>query len=209
MWIAGLDGQGKKRLTIGQYDSSPTWSPDGRRIVFVHSRHGSTRIWMIGASGGGKHAVIRKDTGEQNDPDWSPRGNLIVFSNTRANYGELAGDLLVVRPDGAGLRRLGHAGILPRWSPDGTRLAYLTERAEDDQFDANVLTLRTNRVRRYAIRLNRTAPVWSPDGRTLLVSACLVSTDDCASDASRLRLRDGRLTVLRSFPVGGPADWRR
>jgi Tol biopolymer transport system component len=198
-----------KRLTAWKYDSSPTWSPDGRKIVFVHSRD-STRLWMISAAGGRKHPVVRKDTGEQNYPDWSPRGDRIAFSNTRVNYGETDGDLFVVRPDGTGLRRLGHPGVMPRWSPDGKRLAYLIPRLDDDQFVVRVLTLRTNRVRRYAVRLNLAAPVWSPDGNSLLVNACRPDSPDCElDDVSKLRLRDGQITALRNLPLGGPVDWRR
>jgi hypothetical protein len=210
IWTAGPDGLGIKRLTAWKHDSSPTWSPDGRRIIFVHSRNYSTRIWMISAAGGRKHAVVPKDIGEEQDPDWSPRGDRIAFSHTRVNYGESDGDLFVVRPDGTGLRRLRHAGITPRWSPDGTRLAYLIPGLGDDQFGVRVLTLRTNRVRRYAVRLKLVAPVWSPDGKSLLVNACLPDSPECMLDnVSRLRLRDGHVTVLRNIPLGGPLDWRR
>ena len=78
----------------------PSWSPDGRRLVFK----GGRRLFVVPAAGGEPVAL----TGPgyySNFPEWSPDGRRILFTSNRG--GDF--DLYTVRPDGADLRRLTHA----------------------------------------------------------------------------------------------------
>ncbi len=78
----------------------PSWSPDGRRLVFK----GGRRLFVVPAAGGEPVAL----TGPgyySNFPEWSPDGGRILFTSNRG--GDF--DLYTVRPDGADLRRLTHA----------------------------------------------------------------------------------------------------
>ncbi len=50
IWIVPLPpgGGAPRRLTRGpEDDSSPRWSPDGRRLYFLSSRSGSRQVWMM------------------------------------------------------------------------------------------------------------------------------------------------------------------
>jgi dipeptidyl aminopeptidase/acylaminoacyl peptidase len=53
LWWVGADGLGLKRLTTDPAnDWNPRWSADGRSILFLSTRSGSSQTWRIGVTGG-------------------------------------------------------------------------------------------------------------------------------------------------------------
>ena len=53
LWVIGVDGTGRSRLTAGRFRNlQPTWSPDGR-IYFVSDRGGSECLWSLRGSDAG------------------------------------------------------------------------------------------------------------------------------------------------------------
>ena len=52
IYVMGINGKNQRRLTKNRGDDwSPSWSPDGERIVFDSSRDGNTEIYMMDANG--------------------------------------------------------------------------------------------------------------------------------------------------------------
>jgi TolB protein len=74
--VVAADGSHERRITGDppSWDSYPSWSPDGARIVF--GRRGW--IWVVNADGTGLHNLTIGSY-SQDRPDWSPDGNEIVF----------------------------------------------------------------------------------------------------------------------------------
>ena len=66
------DGQKRVQLTTGPgVDDSPSWSPDGRHIVFSSTADGKSQIYMINADGKDLERITF--TGTHNSaPTWSP-----------------------------------------------------------------------------------------------------------------------------------------
>ena len=80
LWIINFDGSDLRPLTSGnENDSSPRWSPDGKRILYVSTGDGSAQIYVRWMDSGQTARVTRcsKSPGSM---EWSPDGRLIAFS---------------------------------------------------------------------------------------------------------------------------------
>ena len=104
--------------------SSPTFSPDGRRIAFVADLTGVPQIWIVPVEGGWP-TLVTADNDPVGNVTWSPTGDWLAY--TLAPGGGMNTQVYVVRPDGSGQKRLTQGGKetnrLFGWTPDGLRLA--------------------------------------------------------------------------------------
>ncbi|MEO6590432.1 MAG: S9 family peptidase, partial [Pyrinomonadaceae bacterium] len=77
IYTVSIDGSNQKQLTKGDAsNSSPRWSPDGKKIAFTTGG----QIWMMDADGDDKKQITKISTGAGN-PVWSPDGKLIAFNS--------------------------------------------------------------------------------------------------------------------------------
>jgi len=124
MSVDADDGHAVQITHDAANDGMPSWSPDGRQVVYRVAR-GSTRELHILDLATGKSR--RLETGSEYDtfPSWSPRGDWIVFTSKRdGDY-----EIYRIRPDGTGLRRLTRLpgnDAHPSVSPDGEWIAFAT-----------------------------------------------------------------------------------
>ena len=142
LWTVPTTGGAPRRLTTGNADTSPAWSPDGSRIAFV--RDG--QLHVLATDGGEPEQVTDLPLGA-GAPAWSPDGARLAFAAPvdPGTGGPLVADRLDYQADGSGMfgavrnqvhvvdlasgecRQLTdgteHAGA-PVWSPDGTTIAF-------------------------------------------------------------------------------------
>jgi Tol biopolymer transport system component len=120
--IINKDGKGLKILTDGKGNYGfPSWSPDGKRLVYRGATDSVKGLFIIDIESG--HITRLTSNSQDNFPGWSPKGDLIAFTSKReSNY-----DLFTIQPDGSGLKRLttdpGNEAHSV-WSPDGEWLAF-------------------------------------------------------------------------------------
>jgi len=124
---------GRDRLYFGDYDLhiSPTWSPDGKELIFVSNRGiplGSGAIWRapvqpdVMNTGQAKRIHI-EETLYRTRPHWSPDGKRIVYSS---HLGGQYNNLFVLPAGGGEPYKLTfgeYDSFQPRWSPDGEWIA--------------------------------------------------------------------------------------
>jgi TolB protein len=109
---------------------SPTWSPDGRELIFISNRGhvwGSGGFWRMAADGGAEpHELRYEETTWKARPDWSRDGKRVVYSSYLGGQWH---QLWLMTADGGDPFQLTYeAGdaTAARWSPDGSRIAYIT-----------------------------------------------------------------------------------
>jgi TolB protein len=105
--------------------TSPTFSPDGTKMVFVSDMYGGPNIFAKDMATG---EVKRLSYfGNYNtSPAFSPKGDLIAFVSKT----EGALEICVMRPDGSDARVLSDGGVndSPRFSPCGRYILYSSQK---------------------------------------------------------------------------------
>jgi hypothetical protein len=109
---------------------SPTWSPDGREVIFVSNRghmHGSGGLWRMNATPGAPMREIHyEETTWKARPDWSPDGTRVVYSSY---LGRQWNQLWLMTSEGGDVFPLTYGDFdatAPRWSRDGAHIAYIS-----------------------------------------------------------------------------------
>lgn len=140
-------------------DTSPSYSPDGSRVVFTSDRGGQPQIYVMGADGSGQ-TRISFGGGSYSTPVWSPRGDLIAF--TKQTGGEF--QIGVMKTDGSGERILssGFAQEGPTWAPNGRVLMFFTQGAGAGGPKLKTIDLTGRNEQSIPSKNFASDPAWSP-----------------------------------------------
>jgi TolB protein len=195
LWIANADGSHRRQLTnpIEQYDVSPSWSPDGKRIVFSRSSPSSAgTLFVISAAGG----TLRSLHVAASEVAWGTSRIAYLVDGLRGEA------VWTAAPDGSRKRRiaahLARAGSLA-WSRSG-RLGYL---------EGNHVAVLADggRLRKVPLPFAMVVSLaWSPDGSRFVVTAG--ANGSATHDVYTVRIDgSGRKRLTKNMDAMG-ATWR-
>ena len=170
------DGNGDhlRRLTDNAAtDTTPAWSPGGRKLAFTSTRDGNNEIYVLDADGSGTPINLTNHPGNDQLPVFSPDGTRLAFATNRdGNF-----ELYLMAADGTAPTNLtNHPAndAWPEFSPDGRRLAFGSTREAGVAGDIDIWTMNIDGSGipvnlTDAMVTNERWPAWSPDGTKLAV----------------------------------------
>jgi serine/threonine protein kinase/Tol biopolymer transport system component len=179
IYTMDMTGQGLKQVTNVQDGAcQPSWSPDGKRLVYVSPCKGkqdsykNSGLFIINADSTGLNILPSHPAGDF-DPAWSPDGDRIAFTSLRQDIPHIfvynLKDHKTIRLSSQSTYD-GHAA----WSPDGNTIAFQTTRQGQPQIWTISSADTTGKTAAEFTKLtdgNAYSPDWSrPDGGRIIYS---------------------------------------
>jgi len=200
LWRSRIDGSDKLQLTRRPFlAAGPTWSPDGKKILFAGADAGKiSAIYTIAAEGGVPQQVVSDPTSDLSPWDWTPDGKSIVLQKTRAQgsgNNRTDVEVLDIQTGKVAMLPSSEGLIAPAISPDGRFLVASTS----DRLKLMLFDFSTQKW----VELVKTdigGVTWTRDGKYLYFD----SGSGLDPAISRLRLADRKLER-----VTGLKDFRR
>jgi Tol biopolymer transport system component len=143
--------------------TSPSFSPDGKQIVFMSPRPLTPQLYTMNVNGTGLRLLTPVVTGKRSyrtGADWSPAGDKIAYQQQAGDF-----QVWVIGVKDRVMRQLTNEGENedPSWAPDGRHLA-ITRRlgAIGDPRSIWILDERTGRLRQLTHAGDGRLSDWSP-----------------------------------------------
>ncbi len=223
LWVKPASGGSPRRLTRGDEDARelfPSWSRDGRSIVYVRWTDAGLGEIRIASASGGEGRIVTSVPGHYAEPRFSPDGRTIVFERRRggaltsARWSEDPGVYRVPASGGPPVRiASGHSA--PQFGAGGDRVFMIGSDKGRARLVSTSLDGAAQRV--HATGELATDYRVSPDGRMLAfrqnyevhVMPLLPGPQDVPADAKSRALPVGRASIGGADHVHWSGDGSR
>jgi len=168
IWVKQLDRGPFTRLSFGNQDRRPVWSPDGTRVAFIRDSVNTSAVFVRPVDGSGPDRLLARIGRLIQEVAWTPDGSWLVLRTDNTQAG--AGDLVGVRTDGDStvvpLVASNFTELHPAISPDGRWLAYASNESGVNQVYVRPFP-NSSDARWQVSNGGGSEPVWAPSGREL------------------------------------------
>jgi Tol biopolymer transport system component len=186
----------------------PTWSPDGRSLVFTRlltsaSRATLTEIWMLDLSSSKLQQLTDRAWSPTWSPvtaTWSPDSSKLAYTRSELTQSRtpIGNRIWVSSRDGSSAHALTVSkGLVnddePSWSPDGRLIAFTRT---DDHGVSSLFTVQPDGHHLRLIAKGE-QPSWSPDGRLAFERSPPSGGDISPQEKARIWIVDPRARLLR------------
>ena len=199
-----------RRLTFeNAWGGVPTWTQDGKEIVFPSSRGGLLNLWRIPANGGLPQPVAGIGP-VAFAPSIPRRGNLLAYVHSSVNSGiwqiRLSDETHPLGPATRLITSRGHVNWRPSFSPDGKKVVFESDRlGYSDIWSCN--SDGSNCAQLTSLHGTAGTARWSPDGNHVVFEF----QSKHFYEIYVIDLPDGRPRLLPTFPKSdnGAPNWSR
>lgn len=167
--MSSADGTAEIRLSETPKPTSPSWSADGRHILFSTMDKNVSHYYSVDVDGKNQHEIASVPG---RGPTLSPDGQRLLYM--AGTWMET--QLMVANADGSNAHLI-NDGKSPawnnHWSPDGKRIALTTRAGPNDPLA--VFVMNADGADRHVVTHMAPGegsaqwPVWSPDGKKLAI----------------------------------------
>jgi TolB protein len=162
IFVSDFDGAEMKQITQNQsINVSPSWSPDGKRIVLTSYLRRNPDLYLVDADGQ-NFRRLTSYPGLNAAATWSPDGKKIALMMGM----EGKSDIYLIDANGNNPQKLttGHGNeASPTWSPDGKQIAFVSDRSGSPQI--YIMGADGSNIRRLTFEGSyNSKPSWSPKG---------------------------------------------
>lgn len=144
----------------GSIALAPSWSPDGKSLLFTSFASGNPSLFVTDL--GGDKRLLSSRRGLNLGGRWSPGGRAIAVALENGG----ATDIALLDPDGQLMHFVTKdrsIDVSPSWSPDGQSIVFCSDRGGGPQI--YVVSAQGGTPRRVTFEGNyNTSPAWSPKG---------------------------------------------